>query len=280
MLNKLQNTWAMMMASWELLKEDGEIMVYSFISILSCVAVTASFLIPVFYSGQLDLVSPENNGDFFLYSLIFFFYVVNYFVINFFNSAIVATVQIRMSGGDPKFMDGLNVAFSKVHLILGWSLVAATVGFLIRMLEERVGWLGKILLSFVGVAWTMASYFVVPIMVAENLGPIESLKRSAGLLRRTWGEQLISGFSYGIIFFIFAIPAILGIAAGSAMGSSLVGYFMLGLGVLYLFVLSQIQSALVMIFQTALYRFARDGKAPRGYDDWMLKQAIQRKIDQ
>jgi len=279
MLERISNTWDIMRASWELLKQDGEIMVYAFMSIISCALITLSFFVPVFYSGQLDLVSPENNNEAFIYSLVFFFYLINFFIINFFNTAIVATVEIRMSGGDPKFMDGINIAFSKIHLIFGWSLVAATVGFVIRMLEERVGWLGKILLAIIGTAWTMASAFVIPIMVAENRGPVDSLKRSAQLLKRTWGEQLISGFSYGIIFFVFAIPAILLIAVGAAAKAAVITTAFLAIGILYLISLGQVQSALVVIFQTALYRFARDGRAPRGFDDGMLKYAIQRKID-
>lgn len=276
------NTWNLMGASWDVLKKDKEILFFPFISGISCLLVLASFAIPIVMSDSWrpPAGEVETVHQVIYYGTLFLFYFCNYFVITFFNSAIVECAAIRMGGGDPTIKDGMRAAFSRIHLIAGWALVSATVGLILRMIEGRSRGVGRFVAGLLGMAWTIVSFLVVPAMVIDNKGPIDAFKESTRLLKRTWGEQLVSNFSFGLIFFLLGLPGLalifLGIALsvkGGANAGVMLGVFA-GLGVLYFLILSLVQSALHAIFQTALYMYARDGAAPQGFESGILDGAM------
>jgi len=207
---------------------------------------------------------------------LFLFYLCNYFVITFFNAAIIACAVRRMQGGTATVGDGLRDAAGRLPLIAGWALVSATVGLILRIIEDRSERVGRIVAGLLGMAWTVVSYLVVPVLVIERKGPFAALKDSTAMLRRTWGEQVVGNFSFGLMFFVLALPAlamvVLGFVTGSAVGLSLC----IGVAVIYLVVLSLIQSALQGIFQAAVYLYARDGHAS-GFSNELLSGAMQPK---
>ena len=134
------------------------------------------------------------------YVLAFLFYVVSYTVIFFCNTALVGAAMIRLEGGDPTLRDGFRIAFDRLPQIIGYALIAATVGMILRWISERAGIVGQIIIGIIGFAWNIATFLVVPVLAVEKVGPIEAIKRSAGLLRRTWGEQLVGNAGIGIVF--------------------------------------------------------------------------------
>ena len=131
----------------------------------------------------------------------------------------VACAVIRMEGGDPTVSDGLRAAGARLSLIAGWALIQATVGLVLRVIEDRSERLGQIIASLLGMAWTVTSFLVIPILVIEDKGPFAALEESAALLKKTWGEQLIGNFSFGLVFFLLSVPAFIVIALGFASGS-------------------------------------------------------------
>jgi hypothetical protein len=194
----------------------------------------------------------------------------------FFNAAMVACAAIRLGGGQPTVADGLRAAASRLPVIAGWALVSATVGLILRIIEDRSDKIGQIVAGLLGMAWTVVSFLVVPVLVIENKGPIAALKESTGLLKKTWGEQLISNFSFGMIFVVLSIPAFALILLGFYLGGAVVGIVCVGLAAIYLITLGLIQSALQAIFQTALYLYARDGQVPEGFRAEVLESAMGR----
>jgi hypothetical protein len=275
-MGKFSNTFSLMRASWEVLKKDKEILIFPLISGICCLLVVASFAIPLVVSGNLRPPGEEatTNQQIAYYGVLFLFYFCNYFVIVFFNSAIIACAVIRMEGGNPTAGDGFRAAFSRIGLIAGWALVSATVGLILRIIEDRSKTVGKIVAGLLGMAWTVVSFLVVPILVVEKKGPITALKESTALLKKTWGEQLIGNFSFGFIFFLLFIPAIVLIALGFSIGGSTAIVTCISLVIIYIIVLSLIQSALAAIFQAALYLYARDGQAPAGFETELLSGAM------
>ena len=175
-----------------------------------------------------------------------------------------------MEGGDPTVGDGLAAAWHRVGAIAGWALIAGTVGMLLRATEERSSFMTRIVAGLLGMAWSMVSFLVVPILVIEGEGPVRALKRSTRMLKRTWGEQLIGNFSFGLIFVLLAVPGVVLLVTGFAAQSVVV----IVLAVLYLVVMALAQSALQGIFQAALYLYMRDGKAPQGFDSAELEAAV------
>jgi hypothetical protein len=205
---KMRNSWALIKASAAVLRADKELIVFPIVSAIGVLIVTASFALPMLMAGLFDSIF---DGEAQILGLFvgFLFYIVQYFVIIFANSALVGAAMIRLRGGDPTVGDGFRIATQHIGVILGYALVSATVGMILRWLSERGKFLGKIASSIAGMAWNLATYLVVPVLVIEDVGPLEAVKRSANLLKKTWGEQIVGNFSIGVIFGLLIFLAIL-----------------------------------------------------------------------
>jgi hypothetical protein len=278
-MGKLSHTWSLMGASWRVLKQDKEILIFPFLSGICCLLVLASFAIPIISNESWEL--PEEDAStkqqILYYGTLFLFYFCNYFVIVFFNSAVIACAAIRMEGGDPTTGDGFRAALSRLPLIFGWALVSATVGLILRIIEDRSKAVGRIVAGLLGMAWTVVSFLVVPILVIERKDPISAVKESAILLKKTWGEQLIGNFSFGLIFLLLNIPAFILVALGFFSESTVVLITCIILAVIYLIIIALIQSALQAIFQAAVYLYAREGEAPAGFEPDLLAYSMTQK---
>jgi hypothetical protein len=280
MFRKFSYTWELMRASWDVLKQDKELLIFPMLSGICCLLVLASFAAPIWYAGSWQ--PPARDAAWqrqaVYYGVLFLFYLCNFTVITFFNTAIIAGAIERMSGGDPTVASCLNAAFSRLPLIFGWALVSATVGLVLRFIEDRSEKVGSFVAGLLGMAWSIASFLVVPILVAERKGPIDALQGSAKMLRKTWGEQLVSNFSFGFVFFLLSIPAYLaiglGIYAGAALKQLPLAIAAGVLAVAYLITLALVQSALQSIFQAALYLHAREKLDPAQYPDDLLADAL------
>jgi hypothetical protein len=273
---KLANGWELMKASGRVLHLDKELLVFPCLSGVACLLVFGSFALPLFFSGAFTI--DHNAGQLtqnpLAYVLLFAFYFCNYFVIVFFNCALVACAIIRFNGGDPTLSDGLQAASSRLPQILGWSLVSATVGFLLKLLESRSERLGEIVAGLLGLAWSIATFFVVPVIVVEKVGPLDAIRRSAAILRRAWGESFVANQGIGFIVFLFTlaacIPAVLGVASG-VNALMIAG---IAVTVLAMIVLAAVSAALHSILLAAIYVFASDGRVPDAFDRGSLQDAF------
>lgn len=261
---------------WQVLKQDKALLLFPLISGICCLLLLISFAVPIYATDSWEPPKPDagTNAQVAYYGVLFLFYLANYFVIVFFNSGIVACATMRLSGGSPTISDGFRAAASRLPVIAGWALVSATVGLILRIIEDRSEKIGRIVAGLLGIAWTVVSFLVVPILVVENKNPFGALKDSTALLKKTWGEQLVSSFSFGMIFFLLSIPAFILIFLGIFAGSTTLLIACIGLAVVYLIVLALIQSALQSIFQSALYLYAREGRVPEGFRAEVLSGAM------
>ena len=275
-MGKITRTWSLMSDCWAVLRQDKALLVFPLISGCCCLLLLASFAVPLYFTGAWQ--PPRQDAApiqlVAYYGVLFLFYFCNYFVVVFFNAAIVSCATLRMSGGNPTVGDGFRAAASRLPVILGWVLLSATVGLILRMIEDRSEKIGQIVAGLLGMAWTVVSFLVIPILVVENKNPLAALKDSTALLKKTWGEQLVSSFSFGMIFFLLGIPAFLLIVLGAFAHSLMVLAGCIALAVVYLIVLALIQSALQSIFQAALYLYARDGQIPAGFREELFTGAM------
>jgi hypothetical protein len=273
---RMSHTWSLMGASWNVLKKDKELLIFPLISGICCLLVMASFAFPLFAtdSWQLPAKDATVQQQVVYYAVLFAFYFCNYFVIVFFNSAIVACAMIRLKGGDPKVSDGFRIALSRLPMILGWALVSATVGIVLRIIEDKSENIGRFIASLLGMAWSVVSFLVIPILVVEKQSPINALKQSTALVKKTWGEQMVGNFSFGLIFLLLNIPAFILIILGIMSQTIAIMVLCIAIGVIYLLVVALIQSALQAIFQTVIYLYAKDGNIPEGFDSELLDDAM------
>ena len=280
MFERLSRSWDLVKASGAVLKQDKELLVFPLISSGAAILVAICFILPMIGLGALDGLSGGDNAAISIgtYVVAFLFYTTQYFVIFFFNAALVGAAMIRLDGGDPTVKDGLNIAMSKIVSILGYALIAATVGMILRAIQERVGFLGKIIVGLLGVGWTMATYLVVPVLVASNVGPIDAVKESAGLLKKTWGENVIGqagiGAAFGLITFAVILCGIALVILAAMTGSVVVIGLAVAIAVLAVIAAALIHTALSGIYAAALYRYATQGSATLGFDTMALQNAF------
>jgi hypothetical protein len=275
-MGKIARTWSLMSDCWQVLKLDKSLVLLPLISGICCLIVSASFIIPICVTGAWHppVRDAETLRQVLYYGTIFVFYFANYFVVIFFNAAVVACVATRMGGGEPTIGDGLRTAVTRLPVIAGWALVSATAGLILRIVEDRSDKIGQAVAAVLGFAWTVVTFLVVPILVIENKNPIAALRDSTALLKRTWGEQLISNISFGAIFTLLALPALGLLILGGMMHNIVALAVCAGIAFVYWILLSLINSTLRVIFETALYLYARDGVAPAGFDAEALGAAL------
>jgi len=279
MFERISNGIELARQSWQVLKQDKELLVFPLLSGLASILVLASFAVPLWMTGYAGQVLDEGQApqDPLAYVILFAFYFVNYFVILFFNSALVACAIIRLRGGDPTVADGLSAASARLPQILAWAAVSATVGLILKLIESRSERVGQIASGLLGAAWSIATFFVVPVLVVERVGPIDAVKRSFAILRKTWGESIVGNFGIGLVVFaatlLALIPGVIGFLTGSLVGAA-VG---ICLSAILLVLISLISAALHTIILAALYLFAADGQAPSQFDSRLLQQAYRTK---
>jgi len=249
--------------SFQVIRKDKELLLLPVLSGIISLLVLASFMLPWLWVNNFTV--DEVMGNIITVVLMFAFYLVSYFVIIFFNTALVGAAMKRLEGGDPTVRYGLGLASTRLKVIFQWAIVAATVGLVLRTISSRSGGLGQIIVSLIGTAWTIATYFVMPVLAFENLSPFPAIKRSLGLLRGTWGEALISNLGVGLIFFILALVGLAPILLAVAIGSTTAIIIAVTAAVLYWIILGILSSAVSTVLLTALYRYASTGKVSEDF---------------
>ncbi len=275
MFEKFSRSWELVKASAGVLRSDKKLMLFPLISGVATLVVMATFLVPAFALRLFENGIGLGGAVFG-----FLFYFCQYSVIIFFNCALVGAAMIRLDGGDPSLRDGFDAARLRLPSILGYAAIAATVGVILQGLKNKDNNLiVRLVGSGLGAAWTLATFLVVPVLVSRDIGPVDALKESIALLKRTWGENAIGnvgiGAAFGLITFLFLL-----LGAGLtfvAYQASLV--LAVGVGVVFLLgvlLLGIYQAALSGVYSAALYRYAVSHEAPAAFRGAMLEDAFRR----
>jgi hypothetical protein len=276
-------SWDLLGRSFAILKSDKELLWLPVMSALYCLAATliicsAAAITVVLPAMPLHDIAQKKVLGQQLLPFFFLFYFVTYGVGIYFNVALVSIASDRLAGGHAVLNDGLQTAWKRKWSILQWALLAATVGVLLQSLERRLGFLGRIVTSITGYVWTLASFFVVPILAAEDMGPAEALSESAEIFRKTWGEELAGSFNFGLISVVLALPGILLPVLGARLGMGQTGMLAgVALMLIYWMLLALVCSAARGIFVAALYRYATTQQVSDGFHRNDLSGAWQRK---
>ncbi len=182
--------------------------------------------------------------------MLFFFYLVNYFIIVFFNMALIHCTRAYFRGEEVNLRQGLEFSFSRIGVIFLWAIFAATVGTILKAIQENSGWLGKIITGIIGIVWNVATFFVVPVIAYENLGPIDAFTRSTNIMKQKWGESLAGNFSFGLVQFIGIIIISVPLFFLGSLANPMLG---IALAVLTAFIIIATVSAAQTVFTAAVY---------------------------
>lgn len=267
-MSRLSNSVSLVKSSWHVLRQDKELIALPAISgIVTAIAMlpfaAGAFLTGVSTDGSETSVSPA------AYVVAFLGYLVAAYITIFFQSALILAANDRLSGGSPTLGSALSAAAGRAGHILPWAIISATVSMVLKAVQERSGLLGRLVIGLVGMAWTLVTFLVLPILVIEGTGVKDALTRSASTFKRTWGENVIGNAGVGLVGFVGILVGLLVCAPLVVLGmsSDLVALTVgaIALFVVWAILVSVFSAALSGVFQTALYRFAVLGEEPAGF---------------
>ena len=251
---------------------------------MASVLVLASFLLPLWGAGQMEhfmaLVDAESSEPvpFHIYLVTFAFYFCGFFVIVYFNTALTACAMKVCDGQSPTVGYGLSVATRRLPQIASWALVSAIVGVILKAIENASEKAGKFIAALIGTAWTVLTYFVVPVLCVEGVGPVDAVKQSAKTIKSTWGEMIMGNFSLGLLSFLITLPlfaiCFLIIFIGAGNDSMTMVFVGLGLFVVCAILVSIASSAADVIFKALLYNYATGRSVPADLDETALDAAF------
>jgi hypothetical protein len=271
-MERIARSWAMFKASWRVLDTRRELVLFPVLSGVASLIVGAGFLVPGLLASRQSI---DTGGQLRPISYVRYFlgYLALAYVTIFFQAALVSQADLALRGGDPSVAGGIEAARRKAGAILPWALLSATVSLVLRGLEDRAGVVGRFAIGLVGLAWTLVTYLVVPILVLENVTVRAAIRGSSQLFKRTWGENVVGNAGVGLVSFLASLPGVAVFALGASAGGSS-GIALMVLGGLWLLGVAVVASALSGIYQTALYRYAASGSVAPAFADANLGQAF------
>jgi hypothetical protein len=274
-VGRFQKSLALAKSSWSILRSDRELILLPLFSFLATLAVGATFVLPILAMGHTTGVDGSQHSSFgpVEYILGFIGYVVLAYVTIFFNAALVSAADERMRGGDPTLGSALRGAASRAGQILPWAIVSATVSLILRSLQERGGILARIAAGFAGMAWSLVTFLVLPVLVIEGLTVGKAIKRSSELFRRTWGEQVIANAGIGLVG-LAAVIAGLPVLLLAATGIGVLKVVGIVAFVAWVALVMCVTTALSGVFQTALYHYAANDMPPGAFATAELESAF------
>ncbi|MCO6493949.1 MAG: hypothetical protein J5I98_36355 [Phaeodactylibacter sp.] len=256
--DRLSNGWKLGLASFGVIRENPSLMLFPVLSGASLLFICLTFFggIAALFGFNPDAFFSrfETGGEWLAYAALFLFYLVNFTVIVFFNVGLVHCTRLIMDGREAKVGDGIAYSISRLNAIVSWAILAATVGVILKTLEDRLGAIGQIIVGIVGIVWSIATFFVVPVIAYEDVTPIEAVKRSGRIVKEKWGEAIGANFSFGLFYFL----GIIAIAAISVLLFFVHPIVAIVAGVLSFLFLATAVSAAKTVFLAAVYRHVND----------------------
>ena len=273
-MGRISNTIALAKVSWKVLRKDRELLLLPVLSFLASILVLTLLWLPTLSAIDTSGLADEGGDPGAVLIVVGVISAMAMSVISvFFNGALVAGAHERLSGGDPTVRSALGRALSRLSGLLPWAIITGTVGLILQAVRERAGWMGRFVVSMVGMAWQTATFLVVPAIVIDDHGAVSGLKASAALLKRTWGENIAARVGFGLLGLVAVIPAVIVLFATGALGGAALVVGIL-LAVPYLALVVVVLTALNAVFQTALYLYATTGSVPAGFDDSNLQDSF------
>jgi hypothetical protein len=290
MFERIRRGWGIAKASWAVVKLHPKLLLLPVFSGLAFVALLGAIGASVFAGSGIEsirhLVEGIQPDSPVVWGLFFVFYFLCTSIIIFFNAALIFCSLQSFAGKEPSLRAGLATAAGRLPQILAWSLAAATVGLILNAIEsflkDKLGFLGSLLGGLLEFGWAIMTYFVVPVVVVDGVGPVEAVKRSSAILKRTWGEAVGGEGGLGLISFAFFLPPVLLVVLFGALGANAwatppVAIGLIALVCLYMLALVVVFAALGTIFRTGTYIYATTGKAPSNMDPALLQAAFRTK---
>lgn len=276
-MGRIGDGWQLTKVALGVVRKDKELLLFPLLGGIISAFMWGLFIASIFFLDIAFFEQLQDQYAFLYYLLYFLFYLLTAFIAIYFQAAVVGSALIRLEGGSPTIGDGFRQANKHIGKLFQWAVVSATVGLILRAIRQRFGFIGRIISAALGIAWALASYMAIPVVVAEGIGPWSALKRSASLFRRTWGETLVGGLGLGLIllglFLVGLVPMVVGIYL-LVQVSFWVGIAVIGVALVYWLVIGLVWGAAWAVLSAVLYRYAAHGELAPGVSAAVLQSAI------
>lgn len=287
MFEKIENSWKLAKECWRVLMLDKEMLAFPALSTFTVIVVMGIIAYPLWVAGFFDHAPATNVEEVKIFHLSMLIkyaaltiipsYII-YLIMTFYNAGLITCAFIRLCGDDPILADGFHIAWRRLPQIFTWSILGATVGLLLRMIKGENSLIRNLFSGALGLGWRVASFFTIPVIVAEEKGAIDALKRSGQLVKKNWGEALT--FEVGLS--VLAYPVMLPVIGMFSISfyvwniSPVLGGSILILAGVYTFITSLIFSTLDAIAKAALYMFASGDQMPENFNSEILQTMFKR----
>jgi Family of unknown function (DUF6159) len=268
-MRRMRSGWELTKKSWALLREHRALLrfpLYGAAATILCAVIVVGPGLYLIDDGKVAFGGPLAVIGFYLLALVGMYFSV----------ALAACADMIFHGREASVGDGLAVARSRFSQIAGWAAVSTVVGLVLSALENQ-GWAGQIVGRLLAVGWSLITFLAAPVIAFEGTGPFATIKRSTGLFRSRWGEQITGNLAIGgAVFLLVMLPSMLLVGAGVVVwaSASFVGALLVVLGVIGFAIGMLISSALSGIFGVALYRYALDGETVGSFTREELESAV------
>jgi len=272
-MGRIRRGWELSKKSWALLRGNPSLAkfpLYGGIAVILCAVIIIGPGLYLIDSDKAAIGGPLAVIGYYLLALVGYYFSVG----------LAAAADMVFGGQEATVEDGLAVSRERFSQIAGWAALSAFVGLILSALQNQGGIFGEILGRVLAIGWTLITFLAAPVIAFEGTGPVDTLKRSSGIFRQKWGQQITGNIAIGGAVFVFGmLPSILLIVAGVLIwaSSGFAGALLVILGVIGFAVSAVISSALSGIFGVALYRYALDGDAVGGFTPEELESAVRTK---
>jgi hypothetical protein len=275
-MGRIGRGWALTKQSWSVVRDDRSLLLFPVVAAVSAIVVGA-----VFFGVGAGVGAASDSfwaAAPFLVVGVYALIVVGQFAA----VALAACATAALDGRDTTFGEGVAAARSRLTVILQWSLVQLVVGSLISAIQAALregvgGLISSIVGGILNASWSVATFFVVPVIALDGLGPREAFTRSAGIVRERWGEGVVGSATIGgAIFLAGILPGAIVVFLGVllAAGAPAAGAVVIALGAIVIVFAVLLQATLSAVFRVALYRFATVGDAPGSFSQAQLAGAF------
>jgi hypothetical protein len=291
-MNSIKRGWRIAAASIALLKANPHLVVFPMVSALAVLVILAASVPLAIALAGLSVFSGlgEDAAIWVVMAGLYAVYVVCFCVVTFVNAALIFCTLSALDGAPVSVGAGFAAALRRLPQIFAWSLVAATVGLAIRSIGDmltrsRAGLISGLVVGLVSslffVAWIAASYFVLPVLAVEGLGPIAALKRSTALIKARWRDVIGGETRFGLVALVLLVPPFIAVCGGLLAANEnlqgAVSWTLFGTAIAYTVALAVMLSTLGTIFLAAVYRFAVTGTPPPAFGDGLVGSALRSK---
>lgn len=265
MPNIFTNSYAVFRESFLILRKDKTMLIFPALSGLACVIAVLIFVFPA-------ILNIDSLGLSFLL-LFFVCYLVMYFICIFFSSAMITSASLRLKGGKPSVLDAIKVAGKNIPNILLWALFSATIGIVLELIDKIIGKRFGFLTAILGAAWSLATFFIIPVMVFENKTPLNAVRKSSELFKKRWGETITGWVGIGLPIILLWLLGLLLLAGATKILPDTIFLSLTLFFIAYTISLAALYNAMNGIYVAALYHFAVTGEVRGGFSEETIQNA-------